>query len=216
MDIGAYHVLELQIASNPADTRRVMPVIGAEHRRILDVGCGAGQTLVASRLDAQVTAIGIDHDFGALKLGRHIDGRVSFICARGESLPLATGFFDLVVSRVALPYMNTRAALTEMTRVLGPGGSVWLALHPYERIKGELKESLRRLDLRAALHRLYIIANGALLHLTGREFAAPIKHRYGSFQTEQGIRRLMESLGYEDIRIERKGFFVVTAKKPRP
>ena len=113
------------------------------HQRILDVGCGAGQTLVASRLDAQVTAIGIDRDFGALKLGRHIDGRVSFICARGETLPLASSFFDLVVSRVSLPYMNTRAALSEMTRVLAPGGSVWLALHPYERIAGELKAALK-------------------------------------------------------------------------
>src|SRR5438045_6024190 len=90
-DFPGYHVLELQIACNPADARRVMPAVASEHRRILDVGCGAGQTLFAARLDADVTAIGIDEDFGALELGRRIAGRFDYICAKGESLPLKGG-----------------------------------------------------------------------------------------------------------------------------
>ena len=131
MDIGAYHVLELQIASDPADTRRVMPAIGARHRRILDVGCGAGQTLIASRLGADVTAIGIDRDGTALALGRKIDPRMRFVRASGETLPLPSAFFDLAISRVSLPYMRNREALAEMARVLREGGELWLALHPF-------------------------------------------------------------------------------------
>lgn len=215
MDIGAYHVLELQIASDPADTRRVMPSICREHRRILDVGCGAGQTLIASTLGADVTAVGIDHDFDALKLGRHLDGRVRFVCCKGESLPLRGESFDLVISRVGLPYMDTSVTLAEMARVLSPGGSLWLALHPFEKVKRELGDCARRLELGAALHRLYVMANGACLHFAGREFAAPWGTGRESFQTEAAVRRQLLALGFEDVRIRHNAFFVVTATKPR-
>ena len=144
MDIGAYHVLELQIASDPVDRRRCMPAIRSEHRRILDVGCGAGQTLIASRLDAEVTAVGIDCDERALLLGRQLNPGIRLIRARGESLPLASGFFDLAISRVALPYMRTDAALAEMARVLRAGGDLWIVLHPFSMVWDELKASLAR------------------------------------------------------------------------
>ena len=215
MDIGAYHVLELQIASDPADTRRVMPAIGAHHRRILDVGCGAGQTLIASRLGRDVTAIGIDRDETALALGRRIDPRVRLVRASGESLPLPTGFFDLAISRVALPYMRNREALAEMARVLRPGGELWLALHPFSLAWGEFRACVAQRQWRAALLRLYGLANGAFSHLTGREFAAPFSGRCHSFQTRARIVRTLESLGFEDIRVDQRSFFVVSATKGR-
>jgi len=212
--IGTYHLLELQIASNPADTRRVMPAIRSEHRHILDVGCGAGQTLLASALGREVTAIGIDRDAEALKLGRRLGDRVQFVCARGETLPIKSGYFDLVMSRVALPYMNTRSALGEMARVLRPGGSIWIALHPAARELDAFVRSVGGLRLRDALHRLYVLANGALSHFLGREFALPLTARYESFQTEAGIVRQLRRLGFEDIKVQNKVFFVVTATKP--
>lgn len=216
MDL-AYHYLELQIASNPADTRRVMPRVRAEHRRILDVGCGAGQTLVASALRPEVTALGIDVDGAALALGRTIDPRVRYIRARGESLPLPSAYFDLVVSRVALPYMKQRAALAEMSRVLAPGGTLWLAVHPAAQVLREMRERLRERRWLAALHRLYVLANGALFHCTGREVRSPAKAGgFGSFQTPERIRLELERLGLGEIRIERRGFFVVTAKRTAP
>ena len=210
----AYHLLELQIASNPADTRRVMPAIGRDMRRVLDVGCGAGQTLIASALRPDVTAIGIDCEPDALKMGRVIDPRIPFICARGESLPLATDHFDLVISRVALPYMQTRAALSEMTRVLSPGGTLWLALHSFPQLVAELRHHVHARHWRAAAHRLYAMANGALTHFAGVEFRAPLHRRYATFHTEDRIRRELECLGYQDIEVTRRGFFVVTARKP--
>jgi ubiquinone/menaquinone biosynthesis C-methylase UbiE len=212
----AYHVLELQIACNPADTRRVMPRIRPHHRLILDVGCGAGQTLIASSLAPGVTAIGIDSDAAALGLGRRLDKRIGFACAKGESLPLPSDHFDLVISRVSLPYMRRRAALAEMARVLRPGGDAWFVLHPAARLKRELATCVRRGDIRQALHRLYVMGNGALASFTGHEFPSPLSGRYESFQTEDGIRRELEALGFVDIAIERRSFFVVTARKASP
>jgi ubiquinone/menaquinone biosynthesis C-methylase UbiE len=213
-DLGVYHVLELQIASDPADTRRVMPAIGRDVERVLDVGCGAGQTLIASALGPHVTAIGIDCDAAAVKLGKEIDGRIRFVCSRGESLPLRSAYFDLVISRVALPYMHTDAALAEMTRVLRPGGRIWLALHPLEQMLDDLAESLRRLQLSRALHRLYVIANGLLSNTTGVEIPSPLTARCETYQTEKGITRRLRRLGYENIKVSKKAFFVVTATKP--
>jgi len=212
-DSEAYHLLELQIACNPADTRRVMPKIRPQHRRILDVGCGAGQTLIASGIGPEVTAIGIDCNAAALGFGRRLDKRIRFVCARGEALPLPSDHFDLVISRVSLPYMRRRAALAEMARCLAPGGDAWLVLHPADRLRRELAGCVKRGEIRKALHRLYVIGNGALASFTGRELPSPVSGRYESFQTEDGIRAELEALGFVDVKVERRAFFVVTARK---
>ena len=215
MEIGAHHLLELQIACNPADTRRVMPRIGAEVERVLDVGCGAGQTLIASGLARHVTAIGIDRDFQALRLGRKLDPRIAFVCCRGERLPLADASFDMVVSRVSLPYMDTRAALSEMARVLRPGGTVWLALRPLSHVAAQLGEAIARRNPRAALTNLYALVNGALSHWLGHEFAAPFCASRQSFQTPERMKARLEALGFESIQMRTQPFFVVSARKPQ-
>jgi ubiquinone/menaquinone biosynthesis C-methylase UbiE len=47
----------------------------------------------------------------------------------GESLPFDAGSFDRVISAVALPYMNIQKALSEIHRILVPGGRISLSLH---------------------------------------------------------------------------------------
>ena len=68
-DSSNYHRLELSIATDPNDSRRVMPRVESRHRRILDIGCGAGQTLIGSNLSDNVMAVGVDVDHAALALG---------------------------------------------------------------------------------------------------------------------------------------------------
>src|SRR5215467_9751598 len=101
-----YHRLEYSIATNPDDPRRVLPDVSARHRRILDVGCGAGQTLIASNLGEAVFAVGIDLDYSALVYGRQQTTSIHFVRAAGEQLPFRNNSFDLVLCRVALPYMH--------------------------------------------------------------------------------------------------------------
>ena len=62
MDSTDYHLQELAIANCPADPRHILPPVSASHRWLLDVGCGAGQTLIASRLDPGVKVCGVDPD----------------------------------------------------------------------------------------------------------------------------------------------------------
>lgn len=209
-----YHLAELRVAQDPAAAGHILPPIGPEHRRVLDVGCGAGQTLIASRLPAATCAIGIDPSLAAVALGRSIDARLRLVCGAGEALPFASGHFDFVYSRVALPYMRIDRALAEMARVIRPGGLLWLTLHPWSRVLQDMLAEARRLRVRSALHGAYVLGNGVALHLTGKQFAWPFgRGGYESFQTPRGIRRALRRAGFENVSIMKGRFFVVAARR---
>ncbi len=111
MTSSEYHLRELEIAQSPNDPRHVMPMILPRHRRILDIGCGAGQTFIASDLVPGVQAAGLDVDFEALLLGRELTQRVGFTAGQAEHLPFPDASFDLVLSRVTLPLTYVPAAV---------------------------------------------------------------------------------------------------------
>ena len=208
-----YHRLELSIATNPEDPRRVLPEVSSRHRRILDVGCGAGQTLIASNLPEMVFAVGVDLDSAALSFGRQQSNGLIFVCAQGEALPFAANSFDLVICRVALPYMHVKRALSEMGRVLDKGGELWLVLHPFRMTARELAENVRSLQLKAAVYRVWVLLNGFSLHVLDKQWSWVQSGRYESWQTFGRTTHTLLKLNFEDIRVERGNHFVVTARK---
>ncbi len=115
---STYHLSELRVALDTNNPRRILPDTTSA-RRILDIGCGAGQTLIATQPSGY--CFGIDIDPEALQLGRTQTDCIDFTQGVGEALPFRTGSFDLVISRVATPYMHIATALAEMRRVLEPG-----------------------------------------------------------------------------------------------
>lgn len=209
-----YHLKELEIASNAKDPRRTMPPILESYGRILDVGCGAGQTLIASNLNAPVCAIGVDSDRAALSLGKQLSSNINFACAKGEALPFRDECFDFVFSRVALPYMHLQKTLSEICRVLKVGGDIWLVLQPGSMVIKAIQENLSRFEMRRFAYNLYVLANGLAIHLWGKELRWPLNTTLReSFQTVAGTRRLLRSAGFEEIQINTSNFFVATAKK---
>lgn len=213
-DARAYHEAELAIARSPDDPRRILPTIPTNARRILDVGCGAGQSLIALGLAPDVVAVGLDRDPDALSLGTTWTSDVRFVCGGGESLPFADESFDFVFSRVALPYMHVPTALREIHRVLAPAGRIWLVLHAPGIVFSQLAMALRRRHAKSALFQSYAAINGTLYHLTGRLVRWPTARggRYESFQTRRIIPRLRRA-GFGNVDVESGPHFIVRAQK---
>lgn len=98
--------------------------------RVLDVGCGAGQTLRRLQRFHPAELAGIDADLDALALGcrwtERDAQRLRFVRGTGHALPFHDTRFTHVICRVTINYMHQRRALREMVRVLQPGGLLYL------------------------------------------------------------------------------------------
>jgi SAM-dependent methyltransferase len=177
--------------------------------RILDLGCGTGNYPVRAHLSAGDEVVGVDIDKQRLARARQRFPERTFQCARGESLPYRDASFDRVVSAVALPYMDIPKALTEVRRVLIPGGSVFFSVHPLRLTLRELWKAAPRPV--AMIYRLFVLLNGLYFHLTGRVLR--VLGRTESFQTKRGLRLALARAGFVDARITRPdGRLIVEAK----
>jgi ubiquinone/menaquinone biosynthesis C-methylase UbiE len=194
MDRAAYHRRELQIALDPHDPGHIPAPPIAAGQRILDIGCGAGQTLIASY--SGNPCFGMDIDFEALRLSRSLGCSAPMVAGRAETLPFGDASFDAVIARVSLPYTDLPRSLVEIRRVLRTGGFLWMVSHslsvPWSAVRPERPRSW--------LFFSYITMNGLLFHISGRVF--PCLGRYESFQTVAGIRRALTTAGFCDIRTE--------------
>lgn len=93
----------------------------------LDVGCGEGRFCRLLAIEG-ISAIGIDPTETFLARARKQDPKGDYRLGRAEALPFADNSFDLVLSYLTLiDIEDFRAALSEMTRVLSPGGHLLIA-----------------------------------------------------------------------------------------
>ena len=97
----------------------------APGHRVLDVGCGTG---VVARECARIvgdsgSVTGLDLSDDMLSVARRISPDIDWKQGDAGSLPFADSSFDRVLSQFALMFFPDRSlALTEMWRVLRPGG----------------------------------------------------------------------------------------------
>lgn len=200
----SYHLDELKIALDPAHPGHSMPPAAAADARVLDVGCGAGQTLLAAYPERRT--FGMDIDLEALRLGRTLTQSVEFVCGRAEALPYRSAQFDIVVARVSLAYTDIGQSVAEIRRVLRPGGTVWMTLHPFSLYR----DRIRSANWKGKVFLAYIVANGLCFHFLARQFR--FRGQQESFQTEAAMRRTLQRAGFKDIRVDRTRAFAVIAK----
>jgi len=108
---------------------------------ILDLGCGRGLLLIqAAKKIPDGKAVGADLWLGNLEYKNspqmlldnakieHVSDRVEIVTADAENLPFAENSFDMVMTSLMMHHVHdTNKALTEMFRVLKPGGSLIIA-----------------------------------------------------------------------------------------
>ena len=104
--------------------------------RVLDLGCGAGRFVAALR-DAGADPVGVELAEAALERARRVTpGADLRRVAPDGSLPLGHGEIDLVWCSEVLEHVpDTVGFLTEVRRVLRPGGRLLLTVPQHSRVK---------------------------------------------------------------------------------
>jgi len=114
--------------------RRILSVANISSQdRLLDLGCGIGNILIAlaERIDFTHPPVGVDVSPDLIRIGeREIEhaglrDRIRLQLAPATRLPFEDGSFDVVLTSHVLKHLDDEALLTsfrEVARVLRPGG----------------------------------------------------------------------------------------------
>jgi ubiquinone/menaquinone biosynthesis C-methylase UbiE len=118
--------------------RRILSAAGITAQdRVLDLGCGIGNILIAlaERTAFEHAAIGVDVSPALIDLGQRevrnagLDDRIKLQVAPATSLPFGDGRFDVVLTSHVIKHLDNDVltrALREVARVLRPGGRLLL------------------------------------------------------------------------------------------
>lgn len=213
-EFDPYNQLEWEIVQNKDDPRRLVPPIESEGLVVLDIGCGSGQTLMAPELSRARERHGIDIDAMAIARGQAAFPGLALRVAPADTVPYPDCTFDLVYSRVALPYTRLPDALSEAYRVLKPRGRIWLALHPWRVEQERLIEAARRLRVKAVLSRVPVMANSVSQHIAGRPLPLPSFVTRETFQTSRGMRLMLAEAGFTAIEVRETPTLIAMAERP--
>lgn len=97
------------------------------HASALEIGCGEGRFCRMMR-DWGIRPVGIDPTEALIRQARDRDPEGDYRLGRAEQLAFEPDSFDLVVSYLSLiDIPDIKTAITEMSRVLKPGGTLLIA-----------------------------------------------------------------------------------------
>jgi len=114
-------------ATTPETTYAFKSLGDLKGKRVLDLGCGAGETtawlaLQGARVDGVDISPGMIEVTRALAERQGVADRVALHISPGEKLPFEAGTFDAVFGHDCLHHMDFDKARDEIQRVLKPGG----------------------------------------------------------------------------------------------
>jgi len=81
--------------------------------------------------------------------GRKVNVACSLVCGDVGQLPFRDGYFDLVTSMSAFEhFLDVPRVVSELSRVLRPGGLLWVRIHPFTCLSGGHNLSFTEIPLR--------------------------------------------------------------------
>lgn len=178
----------------------------AAPRMILDLGCGAGVDVLPFLEKTDAFCIGLD---AAAELGavvktvfeqEDLKNRTAFVRSVGERMPFADASFDVVLCRVALPYMDNRQTFGEVARILKPGGAFLLKTHAPAFYFSLLKTRAKTRNPKQIAYPLICLAGGCWHQLTGKQLTKGFWAGKEVFQTEAFVK---SECARNNLRVER-------------
>ncbi len=168
-------------------------------RQVLEIACGRGEfALWCVSQSAPSAFVAADFSIGAVRLARRrLEGAgraVQFIQADAQAIALPSNSMDTVICCETIEHVpDPRAALSELARVLRPGGRLFLTTPNYLGPIGAYRGYLR---------------------LVGRRFTEegqPINH----FLLAPRVRRWVRSAGLRIVRADSSGHYLPFPGRPR-
>jgi ubiquinone/menaquinone biosynthesis C-methylase UbiE len=157
--------------------------------RVLDVACGTGivTCLAAEQVRETGTVAGLDLNPGMLAVARSVtppETSIDWHEASAEDMPLPDDVFDVVLCQMGLQFMADKpAALSEMRRVLAPGGRIIL------NAPGPTPPPMA------------VMAEALATHV--RPEVAGFVHAVFSLHDPEKLRGLLDGAGFTDVVVDR-------------
>jgi len=222
------HVLSLRfdVMWRKRLARRFAHILRRPDARVLDVCCGTGDLALAladapadSAASAPVLLVGADFAHPMLLRAREKAGlrekvsygllrHLEFAEADALSLPFANATFDFVATAFGFRNLaNYSAGLTELRRILKPGG--WLAILEFAEPRGTLFRNLFQFYFRRVLP-----AIGAIVSGNGQAYSY-LPESVARFPNPGELAELMSRNGFSEVAFESWTGGIVTFHKGR-
>ena len=177
---------------------------------ILDLAAGTGASSVAF-LKPGVRVVAADFSNGMLEEGRRRHPEIDFVFADATNLPFQEAEFDTVTISFGLRNVeNTEAALSEMLRVLKPGGK--LVVCEFSTIPNKFLHLLYRFYLKNLLPRISALVSKV------PEAYSYLAESIDAWPKQEELAKLIEKVGYQSVGFRNQTFGIVaihTGYKPQ-
>ena len=168
---------------------------------ILDLAAGTGASSVAF-LKPGVRVVAADFSVGMLEEGKKRHPEIEFVFADATQLPFQAAEFDTVTISFGLRNVeNTELALSEMLRVLKPGGK--LVVCEFSTIPNKFLHSMYRFYLKNLLPRI-----SALVSKTPEAYSY-LAESIDAWPNQAALAQLLEKVGYQSVRFSNQTLGIV-------
>jgi ubiquinone/menaquinone biosynthesis C-methylase UbiE len=205
----AYYLREVELFEQDLEFRKnalagEFELNGTEY--VLDVGCGAGQEMLPFALAGVKHCIGIDIARESGQIGidlfrrYNLGNAVSFLIACAEWLPIRDQSIDVVICRVALPLMNQKAVLSEVSRVLKRGGKFFVKIYSPRFHLRMLRQRIHTFDLRLLGYPVLCILASVYFQIFGRQLLSGFGRGKEIYRTTRDFENDLRDAGLTVLR----------------